>query len=87
MGEEEKQRNMPENPCYNGIERGDTMNDLRKKALAYHKKHQGKLYVGTHQSIDTREDMTLAYTPGVAHACKAIETDPETAKPTPSKNG
>lgn len=55
------------------------MKDLDKQALAYHEKHHGKLYIGTHESIESRKDMTLAYTPGVAEVSRAIVKDPATA--------
>ena len=52
--------------------------------LAYHK--GGKVAVKLPRELKTKEDLCLAYTPGVAHAVKAIAANPEdiyacTAKP------
>ena len=37
----------------------------------------GKLYTGLKTGIRTRDDLSMAYTPGVARVCSAIEADPE----------
>jgi malate dehydrogenase (oxaloacetate-decarboxylating) len=39
----------------------------------------GKLYTGLKTGIRTRDDLSMAYTPGVARVCSAIEADPEKA--------
>jgi malate dehydrogenase (oxaloacetate-decarboxylating) len=39
----------------------------------------GKLFTGLKTGIRTRDDLSMAYTPGVARVCSAIETDPEKA--------
>ncbi|MFW9930077.1 MAG: NADP-dependent malic enzyme [Candidatus Thorarchaeota archaeon] len=44
-------------------------------ALNYHSKNfpgNGKIYIGSKTSLETTLDLTLAYTPGVAVACKEI---------------
>lgn len=46
------------------------------KALEKHKEWQGKIEVVCHCPLETAEDMTLAYTPGVAEPCLEIEKDP-----------
>ena len=56
----------------------------REEVLAYHK--GGKVAVSLPRPLRTKEDLCLAYTPGVAHAVKAIAEDPAsvydvTAKP------
>ena len=54
------------------------MATLKEKALAYHKKgNHGKLEVRTTKPARTMEDLSLAYTPGVAEVCREIEKDPE----------
>ncbi|MEA2309613.1 MAG: hypothetical protein QOI65_1899 [Thermoleophilaceae bacterium] len=39
----------------------------------------GKLFTGLKTGIRTRDDLSMAYTPGVARVCSAIEADPEKA--------
>ena len=56
----------------------------KEEVLAYHK--GGKVAVKLPRELKTKEDLCLAYTPGVAHAVKAIAANPEdiyacTAKP------
>ncbi|MCK5025142.1 MAG: malate dehydrogenase [Nanoarchaeota archaeon] len=45
--------------------------ESKLKALAYNKK--GKIEVKLTKEINNKEDLSLAYTPGVAEACKAIK--------------
>lgn len=52
------------------------MND---KALELHKQWQGKIETVSKVQVNTREDLALAYTPGVAEPCKAIANNPEKA--------
>jgi malate dehydrogenase (oxaloacetate-decarboxylating) len=49
---------------------------LKKEALALHKEHQGKLEIHSKVRIKDQHDLALAYTPGVAYACKEIEANP-----------
>lgn len=46
-------------------------------SLDLHAKTRGKLRVETTIALDTKEDLSLAYTPGVAAPCRAIAQDPE----------
>jgi len=46
------------------------------EALNFHKKLKGKIEIISRVPITTREDLSLAYTPGVADACRAIVADP-----------
>jgi malate dehydrogenase (oxaloacetate-decarboxylating) len=39
----------------------------------------GKIHTGLQAPINTREDLAMAYTPGVARVCKAIAEDPRKA--------
>lgn len=49
--------------------------DIREAALKLHKDNQGKLAVASKVPLATREDLSLAYTPGVAEPCKEIKAD------------
>ena len=46
---------------------------LRDDALKLHLENHGKLAVVSKVPIKTREDLALAYTPGVAEPCKEIK--------------
>lgn len=50
-----------------------------EKALELHEKWEGKLTTESKCRINTREDLALAYTPGVAEPCKVIAKDVEAA--------
>ena len=50
-----------------------------EKALELHEKWQGKLDTVSKTPVKTREDLSLAYTPGVAEPCKVIAQDKEAA--------
>ncbi len=49
--------------------------EIAQKSLALHLTHQGKLAVQSKVPMQTREDLSLAYTPGVAHVCRYIAED------------
>lgn len=51
--------------------------DIKEEALKKHYEWQGKIEVISRAPIETREDLSLAYTPGVAEACLAIQENPE----------
>lgn len=51
--------------------------DLREKALELHRRNRGKIAISGKVEINTLDDLTLAYTPGVAEPCKEIHNDPE----------
>lgn len=53
------------------------MNQTDREALALHKKYHGKLEMVSTVPLDSDEDLTLAYTPGVAAPCLAIKEDPD----------
>ena len=53
--------------------------DSNEKALELHEKWNGKLDTVSKVQVKTREDLALAYTPGVAEPCKVIAEDPEAA--------
>ncbi len=50
-----------------------------EKALTLHKKWNGKIETISKCPIQSREDLALAYTPGVAEPCKVIAKDKEAA--------
>ena len=49
--------------------------DYRKESLKLHEKWRGKIEVTPRVPVDTREHLSLAYTPGVAEPCMAIHAD------------
>ena len=50
-----------------------------EKALLLHREWQGKLETVSKAKVASREDLALAYTPGVAEPCKVIAKDKEEA--------
>lgn len=50
-----------------------------EKALELHRQWQGKLETVSKTPVKSREDLSLAYTPGVAEPCKVIAKDKEAA--------
>lgn len=50
-----------------------------EKALELHKGWKGKISTEAKCEVKTREDLALAYTPGVAEPCKVIHEDPKEA--------
>ena len=51
--------------------------DLKTKALQYHKKGRGKIKVELSSSIKNKEDLSLAYTPGVGEVSRVISKNTE----------
>ncbi len=51
------------------------MPDYNKLALEMHKEKQGKLSVESKVEVNTKEDLSIAYTPGVAEPCREIHKD------------
>lgn len=49
--------------------------DIKDKSLLKHYEWNGKIEVVSRCPVETREDMSLAYTPGVAEACLVIKND------------
>ena len=50
-----------------------------EKALLMHEKWNGKLEIVSKSPVKSREDLSIAYTPGVAEPCKVIAKDKEAA--------
>ena len=51
--------------------------DIKAESLKKHYEWQGKIEVISRAPIHTREDLSLAYTPGVAQPCLEIQKDPD----------
>ena len=49
--------------------------DIRTKALALHRDNKGKIAIQSKIELKDKEDLGLAYTPGVAEPCKEIHRD------------
>ncbi|WP_026690648.1 NAD(P)-dependent malic enzyme [Alteribacter aurantiacus] len=54
------------------------MATLREEALHMHRVHKGKLETVSKVAVRNAQDLSLAYSPGVAEPCKAIFEDPQT---------
>lgn len=51
---------------------------LRDDSLQMHKENQGKLEITPNIKVTNKEELSLAYSPGVAEPCKEIHEDPRT---------
>ena len=49
--------------------------DVMKKSLQLHEQWQGKIEVVARVPVSSKEDLTMAYTPGVAQPCLEIQKD------------
>jgi malate dehydrogenase (oxaloacetate-decarboxylating) len=63
----------------NFIKSGGSVMTLNEKALKLHEEWNGKLSTTAKCQVKSREDLALAYTPGVAEPCKVIANDTEAA--------
>jgi malate dehydrogenase (oxaloacetate-decarboxylating) len=50
---------------------------LKEQALEMHRTHRGKIEVVSKTPLRNKQDLSLAYTPGVAEPCKEIHVDPD----------
>jgi len=50
--------------------------DYSKESIKLHKEKQGKISLASKVPVDTRDDLSLAYTPGVAAVCMEIAKNP-----------
>ena len=55
------------------------MEEVYKKSVELHEKMQGKIEMVNKIPVDTKEKLSLVYSPGVAQPCLDIEKDPEKA--------
>lgn len=53
------------------------MTDVYQQAVEFHREHQGKLGVTPTVSVQTKADLSLVYTPGVAQVCREVAKNPE----------
>ncbi len=53
------------------------MTDHYARSLELHKKYHGKLETRSLSPLETRDDLSWAYSPGVAEPCREIQKDPE----------
>ncbi|RKJ57831.1 NAD-dependent malic enzyme [bacterium 1XD42-1] len=51
--------------------------DYNQAALELHKRNKGKLETVSKVPVKNREDLSLAYTPGVAEPCRKIQANPD----------
>ena len=53
------------------------MKDYNKMALEMHEKYRGKLNVVSKVKVENKDDLSTAYTPGVAEPCRKIHENPD----------
>ena len=51
--------------------------DVNERSLKMHLENKGKIEIKSKVSVKTKEDLALAYTPGVAEPCRAIHKNQE----------
>lgn len=51
------------------------MKDLKEKSLQLHEQHTGKISVISKIKVENKDDLSLAYSPGVAEPCREIQKD------------
>lgn len=51
--------------------------DYYKASLEMHEKNKGKMAVASKVKVETKDDLSTAYTPGVAEPCRKIHANPE----------
>ncbi|MFL0196571.1 NADP-dependent malic enzyme [Clostridium sp. WILCCON 0269] len=51
------------------------MDDLKERALKFHSENEGKIALECKVPVKNKDDLTLAYTPGVAEPCLEIKKD------------
>ncbi|GHU63576.1 malate dehydrogenase [Clostridia bacterium] len=54
--------------------------DYYEESLILHALHKGKLEITSKVPVKTKDDLSIAYTPGVAQPCLMIAQDPENAR-------
>lgn len=54
------------------IKEGETGMNFNEEALKLHAEHRGKIEVVSKVPVKTRDDLSTAYTPGVAEPCREI---------------
>ena len=51
--------------------------DIKEKSIKMHQKYKGKISVMSKVAVTNKEELAIAYTPGVAEPCLQIEKDLE----------
>ena len=51
--------------------------DIYQKSLRMHEENRGKIEIVSKVPVSTKEELSMAYSPGVAEPCKAIQKHPE----------
>lgn len=59
--------------------------DIAARALKAHQDARGKFFMGSKMPVESMEDLALAYTPGVAEACREIVRNPQAVYEVTSK--
>ncbi len=53
------------------------MADVYERSLELHRKNRGKMEIRSKVKVENKEDLSLAYSPGVAQPCREIQKDKE----------
>lgn len=53
--------------------------NYNEEALLRHKKYKGKVSISSRMPLETKDDLCVAYTPGVAEPCRKIHENPDDA--------
>lgn len=61
--------------CFKHVRKGNSCMAIQQEALELHRRWKGKIEVISRVSIKDKKDLSLAYTPGVAQPCLAIQKD------------
>lgn len=56
------------------------MSDYYQRSLELHRQHRGKLSIASRVKLESRDDLSIAYTPGVASVCQHLTGHPEEAR-------
>lgn len=56
-----------------------TDSSVYRRSLRYHERHPGKIKIMNKTRLQTNDDLSLAYTPGVAEPCRRIAKNPDDA--------
>ncbi len=51
--------------------------DIYQKSLKMHEENRGKIEIVSKVTVSNKEELSMAYSPGVAEPCRAIEKNPE----------
>ncbi len=52
---------------------------IYERSLEFHAQHKGKFAIASKVQLESKDDLALAYTPGVAEPCRAIQKDKQNA--------